>query len=133
MTMVKEQEYHCDDGNAEVLIQASSPEEAAREYVSAFEPREKTYWVSVHVWTETEETDEHIKVAVEPLEPKCVRGHEHNWEYRGAVGSGGGVLVRETCSHCGKVRLTNTWAHDPVDGEQGLRQVSFSEAEEEAA
>jgi len=124
--MTKEQEFYCDDGNCELLIEATSAEEAAREYVSTFEPTETTYWVSVHVWTADEETDEHIKVEVEPHEPRCKGGHEHGWEYEGARGSGGGVVVREVCGHCGQVRLTNTWAHDPVDGEQGLRQVSFS-------
>lgn len=74
-------------------------------------------------------------------EPPCVEGHEHDWqspvsvvggikENPGVWGHGGGVIIREACSHCGYFRVTDTWAQDPETGEEGLREVSYEEPDE---
>lgn len=76
------------------------------------------------------------KVAIEPEEPACVAGQAHDWaspheivggikENPGVWGSGGGVIVHEACLRCGCGRVTDTWAQDMTDGEQGLTSVSY--------
>lgn len=76
------------------------------------------------------------KVAIEPEEPDCVEGKSHDWasphrvvggikENPGVWGIGGGVIIHEACLRCGCGRVTNTWAQDMTDGEQGLTSVSY--------
>jgi hypothetical protein len=79
---------------------------------------------------------ERIKVAVDPDEPKCGEGGEHDWQSPydlvggcksnpGVWGHGGGVVINEACVRCGCKRVTDTWAQDGETGEQGLRGVSY--------
>lgn len=79
-------------------------------------------------------------VTLEPEEPACEDGREHDWqspysvlggsrENPGVFGSGGGVIIREVCACCGRYRVTNTWAQRPDTGEQGLREVRYEPAD----
>lgn len=81
-----------------------------------------------------------IKVEIEPVPPRCV-AHNHDWrtpysllgglrENPGVRGHGGGVVMRSVCRHCGIYRVVDTWAQDPVDGEQGLTSVTYLEADD---
>lgn len=80
---------------------------------------------------------------IEPEEPDCTRGEVHEWcsphsvlggcaENPGVQGHGGGVVITKICRHCGTYRVTDTWAQDPVTGEQGLRSVGYREADEDS-
>lgn len=82
-------------------------------------------------------------VAIDPDEPKCKRGHEHEWcaplevvggipENPGVWGHGGGVLIHEVCRHCGWYRTTDTWATRPDNGAQGLRSVEYAEPDDDS-
>ena len=195
--------YLCDDGNAELRIEADSPEEAAQEYVDGGDWGEITETIYIRVWVETapttvyrivytadtegdwcqqcgddyetreaaqaainadptaqpdeygnrcypeiveEETepddrDSH-RIAIEPEEPECEEG-EHEWvsplsvvggiaENPGCWGHGGGVIYTEVCLHCGAYRETDTWAQDRETGEQGLRSVTYRDADDES-
>jgi hypothetical protein len=129
--------YKCDDGNAEIEIEADSAEEAAREYVDGGDwgPIESTTWINVYV--EDEDGDrERVKVALQPEEPACVDGRDHDWDSPhelvggcesnpGVWGHGGGVIITEACTRCGCKRTTDTWAQDRETGEQGLESVSY--------
>lgn len=135
--------YLCDDGNAEVEIEASSAEEAAKAYVEGGDWGEgdETFWVAVWVKEVPEDGSdegcvERIKVPVHPEEPDCTDGNTHDWqsphdivggieENPGVWGHGGGVFFHEVCMNCGCARITDTWAQDPSDGEQGLTSVRY--------
>jgi hypothetical protein len=69
-------------------------------------------------------------VAVEPEEPKCPNG-KHTWEETSLRGNAGGVIIKETCSTCGCVRTTNTWAQNPSTGQQGLRSVEYTVSDDD--
>lgn len=87
------------------------------------------------------ETDREIhKVAVEAPVPACAGDGGHDWqspheivggirENPGVWGSGGGVKMTRVCMRCGCGKHTDTWAQDPVDGEQGLTSVRYEAGE----
>lgn len=74
-------------------------------------------------WNEIRE----IELALNPAEPKCAPGREHEWDERSVVGHGGGVIIEDACTACGAVRTTDTWAQGP-NGKQGYRSVSYAAA-----
>lgn len=145
-------DWRADDGNAEVEIVADSGREAAETYVADGDwgdDRAETSWVSVRAWriglqiedgevVEYEIGSERHTVAIEPTEPACVDGDDHDWqrphkivggiaENPGVHGHGGGVIISECCMRCGCQRITDTWAQDPSTGEQGLESISYDE------
>lgn len=146
--------YLCNDGNAELEIEADSAEEAAQEYVNggSWEDEPKTSWVTVYV-EEIEGKDEdgerilgdHVQytIEIEPTEPRKMAECGHEWESPHSVvgglrenpgvrGHGGGVIITEVCRHCGGYRITDTWAQNPQTGEQGLRSVEYREADDDS-
>jgi hypothetical protein len=79
-------------------------------------------------------------VTLEPAEPVCEGDRVHEWESPlgvvggiaenpGVWGKGGGVVIREVCMHCGQYRITDTWAQRRDTGEQGVRAVSYEQAD----
>jgi hypothetical protein len=50
--------------------------------------------------------------------------------YKYELGHGGGVIIREVCAHCGKYRVTDTWAQRMDTGAQGLEAVEYREADD---
>lgn len=101
-------------------IQASSPEEAAREFATEFtdKVRLSTQWFSVYV------DDQAVRLEIHPEEPDCL-APDHDWDLESQAGHGGGVIIRERCVYCGCGRTIDTWAHNPDTGESGLRAVSY--------
>jgi hypothetical protein len=82
--------------------------------------------------------EECITVGIDPEEPECADGKDHDWqspieivggtkENPGVCGHGGGVIMTEVCMHCGCEKVTDTWAQDPETGEQGLESVQYDE------
>jgi hypothetical protein len=80
-------------------------------------------------------------VEIEPDEPDCEDEPEHEWcsPYEvvggcetnpGVRGHGGGVIVTELCRHCGRYRVTDTWAQRSDTGEQGLTSVTYRDADD---
>lgn len=70
------------------------------------------------------------------LEPDCHDGAEHDWQSPheivggdkkspGVWGHGGGVVIVECCLRCGCARRTDTWAQDPITGQQGVESVTY--------
>ena len=136
---------------------ADSAQEAAQEYVDSGgdwgDPDDSTEWIYIDAWRSAREVDEDgdlletmlyeqtVSVEVDPEEPACVDGHDHDWqspyevlggcaENPGVWGHGGGVIIREVCRHCGRYRVTDTWSQDMSTGEQGLTSVSYEDADE---
>jgi hypothetical protein len=146
--------YLCDDGNAEVRIEATSAREAAQQYVDDGDwgVIEETSWIKVYVEEvhgEDEDGDEILgereehRIRIEPEEPECTDDipDEHDWQSPievvggiesnpGVWGHGGGVIIHEVCATCGAYRDTDTWAQDPQDGTQGLRSLTYRDADE---
>lgn len=147
-----------DDGNAEIYYPlADTAEEAAQEYVDTGDWGDvtNTDWVAVYAWRtaivlcddgETVDLilgrDRHT-VEIEPEEPDCVDGHDHDWqsphevlgglrENPGVWGHGGGVIMRDVCAHCGVYRVTDTWAQCRDTGEQGLTSVAYEDADDDS-
>jgi hypothetical protein len=98
-------------------IQGDSPREAAQSFVDDgdFEPRNRTTWV--HVRVQSPDGDEGTyKIEIEPVAPPCTNPAGHLWLDSRRWGSGPGVLIEETCDHCGRAKRMDTGGHDPVDG-----------------
>ena len=100
------------------------------------EPR--TIWVRVGVRCEATGERRSGYVALDPEEPECPDDVNHDWqspyeilgglkENPGVRGHGGGVIVSKVCMYCGCERVTDTWAQNPENGEQGLRSVEYHE------
>lgn len=139
--------WHADDGNAEIVEEHASATEAAQSYVDGGDWGDSdltTCWVKVWTWRVGIDADGDIvevgrhsqKIAIEPDEPDCIEGQEHDWqsplsivggcrENPGVFGSGGGVCITEVCMHCGCAKITDTYAQDPNDGEQGLDSIEY--------
>ena len=110
---------------------------------------EKTMWVSdfacpIDPVTDSPLYGERVEVTttIDPEEPDCT-GEEHDWqsphevvggceENAGVHGHGGGVIITEVCSHCGKYKSTDTWAQNRSTGEQGLTSIEYAEADEKS-
>lgn len=133
--------------------------EAAQQYVDSGdwgEP-EETIWVKVtcsrRAWrvdadgdvTEEAWDAETHKITVEPTPPKCESGDpdDHEWERPhevvggieenpGCWGHGGGIRTNSVCKHCGAYCITDSWAQDRTDGEQGLYSVRYEEADRDS-
>jgi len=135
--------YYCDDGTYEIEIEADTPKKAAKKYVDGGDWGESdtTRWISVHVWMDKDDDGEWITITVDPPEPECVDGHEHDWrspysvlgglkENPGCWSHGGGVIYTEVCQYCGRYRETDTWAQNRENGEQGLTSIKYRESDE---
>jgi hypothetical protein len=145
--VVRPHRWLADDGNARIeFLDCDSAEEAADEYVSGGDwgDRSETSWVSVMVWREgvnadgeiVEVDEERITATLEAIEPPCIDGNSHDWQSPheivgglhdnpGVNGHGGGIIYTEVCMRCGCARITDTWAQNPADGEQGLTSVAY--------
>lgn len=150
--------FVADDGNAEVEYpEATSGSEAARAYVDDgdFGDLVSTLWHTVYVWQVGLGVDEDgevveicvgrdsHRVEIEPDVPACAHGRAHEWrapysvlgglrENPGVWGNGGGAIIKQICRHCGRYRITNTWAQDCETGEQGLTSVCYEDADEQS-
>jgi hypothetical protein len=150
-----------DYGNARIYYpHLDTKREAADEYVLGeggdFGEHDSTAWITTWVWRHalavTDDGDvieingidrDRLKVAIEPDEPDCDGYSRHDWqsihelvggieENPGVHGSGGGVTIRRVCVQCGRYREVDTWAYDPVDGEQGLESVRYEDADDDS-
>jgi hypothetical protein len=136
-----------DESGCQVVYEVGSGRDAAREYVYTGEWGEitETIWITVTAWQWGIDEDgdrcyinrSSHKVTLDPPEPDCIEGHEHDWqspfaliggieENPGVWGHGAGVTISSVCIHCGCGKLTDTWAQDLTDGEQGLESVSYT-------
>ena len=89
---------------------------------------EETFWPTANVFGPDGQLVGRVRVTIHPDEPECLPGcDDHTWDDETTRGNGGGVIVREVCSWCGLVRVTDTWATDRVDGTQGHRLVRYDD------
>lgn len=134
--------FVCNDGTAEIEIEADTAQEAAQEYVDGGDWGDgtSTIWIDVSCTPLDENgekvTDEAkwVTITLEPDEPKCSDGKGHDWtsegeggleENPGVFGNGGGVLIYQHCRNCGLRKIIDTWAQRTDTGEQGLRSVEY--------
>lgn len=133
-----------DQYSGQESIRATDAEEAIDKYLDGgdWTPDEGgTVWYTITAYDRDGERTER-KVAFDPPEPPCEGDHAHEWtsphdlvggltENPGVFGHGGGAIITEVCAHCGLRRITDTWATDPTDGEQGLTSVEYRRDDEE--
>lgn len=140
----------CPECPTELEFNDCAHEEAAQQYVDGGDwgDSKSTAWIPIRTYRKgiNDEGDIEIldeeshTITIEPVEPDCIDGEEHDWqspielvggikENPGVWGNGGGVIINEVCIHCGCGRKTNTWAQNPSTGEQGLRSVEYKENE----
>lgn len=129
-----------EEGEGYTTLSACSMQDALAEAESNvdranYSDAEGTIWIDVYVCCEdTGEQSETSTITLDADEPECSES-EHDWqspydllgglkENPGVWGNGGGVVIKEVCMHCGCMRVTNTWAQRPDNGQQGLRSVS---------
>lgn len=143
--------YLCNDGNEELEIKADSAEAAAQEYVDGgnWGDEPSTVWVDVYVREIDEDENEvrdHgcITITVDPEVPACDKDNDHDWQSPydvigglkdnpGVWGKGAGTITKEVCAHCGQYKITDTWAQNPENGEQGLTSVRYEDADERSS
>lgn len=127
--------YRCQSDGIVEEIEADSSREAAEEYVAGgdWADEGRTFFVQVYVSQVDDEDGDYTshKVQVDPAEPPCDDGDEHDWKDGPVRGSGGGVAYTDTCRRCGLRRHTDTWASDPSDGTQGHRTIRYSDPDPE--
>lgn len=115
--------------------------DAIHDEIGDYDTTEGTLWLEHRVDSMVHDESERETIAIEPDEPNCLSGHEHDWqspyevlggleENPGVWGHGGGVIIREVCSHCGTYRVTDTWAQDMSTGKQGLRSVAYKDPDD---
>lgn len=92
------------------------------------------WWHGTFSYRSREEVKESLIVQIDPAEPRCKGGGEHDWQRPirivggiesspGVEASGGGVLIKSACMLCGCGRTVDTWAHDA--GRDGLTSVEY--------
>lgn len=126
-----------DESGERVGIWAGSRTEAAWGYIDSGDYGEElhTRWVKVYVYGMGGLTTHKIQLSA--TAPPCIDGQDHRWETPlsivggceenpGLFGHAGGVRIHEVCTRCGCGMLTDTWASDPSDGEEGLTGVRYT-------
>jgi hypothetical protein len=143
------QTIYANDGNCEVAYEGMTASEAAQKYVDdgLWGEITSTTWVSVSTYRKDEDGEIYDEkghtIAIDPGEPDCVDGEEHDWrspysvvgglkENPGVHGHGGGVICKEVCAHCGAYKITDSWAQNPETGEQGLDSVEYQDADDDS-
>lgn len=100
-----------------------------------------TVYIDVGARNKVTGEDASDTVTLDPEEPDCDNGNEHDWrspysvvrgikENPGVWGHGAGVIIKEVCRHCGVYKITDTWAQRRDTGEQGLTEVKYEDADE---
>lgn len=126
----------CDDGNGgEIEIEAEAAREAAEEYVADGDwgDGDETLWIDVYVTPvvggEPQEDERYaVTVTLEPDEPECHDGEDHDWKDGQVRGSGGGIAYTDQCQRCGLLRHVDTWHSRPDTGEQGMHYTRYEES-----
>lgn len=132
--------WHADDGNAEIVGEFGSAQEAAEAYVESGDWGEsnKTTWVNVYTWRAgvnqhgevVQQGRECHKIEIEAQQPVCNDPEGHDWKSEGGPwGHGGGIIEKDRCTKCGLLRTYDSWAQDPQDGTQGLDSVEYTRDE----
>lgn len=129
-----------DDGNAEVVMDETDLEAAAKEYVAGGDymgPGHVQVW-AWRRWTLGEivvDGDRTCYLVEIPADVPACSADEHEWvapyevvgglkENPGVWGKGGGLIMHRVCAHCGCLQTHDTWATGP-GGEQGLSVTTY--------
>lgn len=140
-----------EEGQRYGSVTASSADEALQHAIDGVDrdnypanpPRDQTtIWIDVRVRCEDTGEEDSATVTLDPEEPDCEQS-AHDWRSPHSVlggcetnpgvwGSGGGVTIREVCSHCGVYRVIDTCAQRSDTGEQGLRSTRYEDADAES-
>lgn len=133
--------YVARDDGGQWDLDATTDREARDEAIDAladadWAPCARTWWARATVYAADDDgvivrRVGLVRVRIDPDEPPCAGGRDHDWRQAACRGHGGGVIVTERCRHCQQRMVTDTWATDPVDGTQGHEAVEYFREEEE--
>ena len=132
-------------------LEAKTLEDAIKESIDmielddSFDNSDRALFVNYSIRTMEEDSDDEIDeypqtYVLDQQEPKCNCSDGHIWvkplEVVGGIdsnpgvrGHGGGVIETELCLNCGKYRITDTFAYNPLNGEQGFTTIEYSDAD----
>ena len=129
--MKRMEKYVISDEQVSETVEADSMEDAleqAREWLLGVEwgTSQGTIRVSATV-TGPHGEEREAAVTIDPEEPECPEGDEHDWqrphelvggleENPGVWGHGGGITSIDVCMRCGLRKLVDTWADDGHGG-----------------
>lgn len=127
-----------DDTDAGLLLSGESDRDASG--IGWSRPNDEDREEAMQVYRDRFDR-ECITITVEPNEPECEAGQDHDWqsphdvvggleENPGVQGHGGGVIIREVCAHCGCYRVTDTWASHGA--QQGFESVRYEDADDDS-
>ena len=94
-----------------------------------------TFWdVSVRLtvvnrYGTKEKLEDASEMSLDPDEPDCGEGEEHEWRSCGVWGHGAGTIEKDRCKKCGVSRTINTWDFRPDNGEP-CETIRYDEADE---
>lgn len=105
-------------------------------YSHSLDDESGTTWIDIHVRDMLTEEMASTVMEIDPSEPECIEGEEHDWrspysvlgglkENPGVWGHGGGIIIKTVCAHCGAYKIDDSWAQNPENGEQGLDSVEY--------
>lgn len=125
------------DEGAEWTVTGTLAQARADAHGIDYDAGDDTFWSDIAIYDPY--TDAHVEtvtIQVDPDAPACVDAAGHTWrtpvelvggskDNPGCWGHGGGSIQHEACVRCGCRRTTDTWAHRPDTGEQGMTSVSY--------
>jgi hypothetical protein len=138
--------WHTNDGGEPQTFQCDSAQEACQKNADTnyWEKESKTTWVDVTAWQDGIDADGNIRqvndhtitMTVDAEVPDCVKGKSHDWisphklvggceDDPGVFSHVCGLIHREVCRYCGTEKVTDTWAQNPSNGQQGLESESY--------
>jgi len=77
-----------------------------------------------------EKLEDASEMSIDPEEPPCGEGEEHEWRSSGIWGHGAGTIEKDRCKKCGVFRTINTWDFRPDNGEP-CETIRYDEADED--
>lgn len=125
----------CDGVRDELVIEASSPREAAERYIEAesWDDRSATIRVDIRVAPiDKDSAARWIAIFLEPIEPQCKDSESHVWRELQMIVHDKGVYVRDACLRCGVYRVTETGPGIQKSAKRLLKSVAYEEADAES-
>jgi len=119
-----------ESSGASTAFEALSWKEAkkkAREWIieGDYPDLDETTWIDGLILREDGEQIT-ITVRIDPTEPPCTPGSNHDWGREQVSGHGGGIISTRECRICGLEETVDTWATRPDTGEEGFRSVGYT-------
>ena len=146
-TSLESTSFNARTGHCELIESDGDPSEALEYWNAAhvYEQHDKPYWANVSIWSIDDDLKPSqelaaIRLPVNPREPACQNGLEHDWctphdvvggleSNPGIVRKGGGYVLTDVCRLCAQYRIEDMWAEHPGTGTRGYHTVDYRDAD----